>query len=75
MIVWDLAEYSLVAHEVTQSHPLLLAATSEALGFTTLGHLFLDLVSKLTNIIITTKKLKPGEVGGDASPSCLLGDA
>ena len=71
MIVWDLAEYSLVAHEVTQSHPLLLAATSEALGFTTLGHLFLD----LTNIIITTKKLKPGEVGGDASPSCLLGDA
>ena len=33
MIVWDLAEYSLVAHEVTQSHPLLLAATSEALGF------------------------------------------
>ena len=71
MIVWDLAEYSLVAHEVTQSHPLLLAATSEALGFTTLGHLFLD----LTNIIITTKKLKPGEVGGDASPSCLLGNA
>ena len=71
MIVWDLAEYSLVAHEVTQSHPLLLAATSEALGFTTLGHLFLD----LTNIIITTKKLKPGEVGGDSSPSCLLGNA